>query len=105
MGLPSQMDFFMNLHTGQMGKLLLAVNTSEKFLQRRVLFRLNELPQGFIFIVVIFVVSHLVQFQSLLCEILVADITLLRPFLNRTAFDQDFLLPLLLWRHLLVQVT
>ena len=105
MRLPSQMDFFMNLHTGQMGKLLLAVNTSEKFLQRRVLFRLNELPQGFIFIVVIFVVSHLVQFQSLLCEILVADITLLRPFLNRTAFDQDFLLPLLLWRHLLVQVT
>ena len=105
MGLPSQMDFFMHLHAGQMGKLFLAVNTSEKFLQRRVLFRLNELPQGFIFIVVIFVVSHLVQFQSLLCKILVADITLLRPFLNRTAFDQDLLLPLLLWRHLLVQVT
>ena len=90
MGFSSQMDFFMNLHAGQMGKLFLAVNAREKFLQRRVLFRLNELPQGFIFIVITFVVTHLVQFQSLLSEILVADITLLRPFLNnRTAFGFD----------------
>lgn len=109
MGLPSQMDFFMNLHAGQMGKLLLAVHAREKFLQRRVLFRLNELAaQVFIFIVCIFVVSHLVQLQSLLCEVFVADLTLLCPLLNnRTAFgfNQDFLPLLLLGRHHLLLIT
>ena len=107
MGLPSQMDFFMNLHAGQMGKLLLAVHAREKFLQRRVLFWLNELSAP-IFIVSIFVVSHLVQLQSLRCEVFVADLTLLCPLLdNGTAFgfNQDLLLLFLLRRHLLLLIT
>ena len=90
-----------------MGKLLLAVHAREKFFQWRVLFRLNEFPQGFVTLTIIFVVSHLVQFQSLLGKIFVADLALVRPLLNnRNAlrFDQDFLLflrsDLLITRHL-----